>query len=49
MNASIRRISGLLVALAGLLLVARIMPGWFWLLVLGALFIWAGWYLYSED
>jgi len=48
-SAHVRKTSGILVALAGLLVVARVMPGWFWLLVLGALFIWAGWHLYSED
>lgn len=49
MSAHIRRTGGIVVALAGLLLVARVMPGWFWLLVLGLLFIWVGWNLYSDE
>ena len=48
-NTHIRKTSGVFVALAGLLVVARVMPGWFWLFLLGALFIYAGWHLYSED
>ncbi|KAF0197979.1 MAG: hypothetical protein FD169_42 [Bacillota bacterium] len=48
-NACIRKTSGVFIALAGLLVVARVMPGWFWLFILGILFIYAGWHLYSED
>ena len=48
MSESVRRTSGVLVGLAGLLLIARVMPGWFWIFALGLLFIWAGWALYSE-
>lgn len=48
-NTHIRKTSGIFVALAGMLVVARVMPGWFWLFLLGALFIYAGWHLYSED
>jgi len=48
-NAHVRKTSGIFVALAGLLVVARVMPGRFWLFLLGAVFIYAGWHLYSED
>jgi hypothetical protein len=48
MSGEVRRMGGVLVALVGLLLVARVMPGWFWIFALGLLFIWAGWALYSE-
>lgn len=44
----LRRAGGVLVALAGLLLISRIIPSWLWLLVLGGLCVWAGWYLYYE-
>jgi len=45
----IRRLLGLALAATGIGLLASSLPGFVWILVLGAALIWAGWVVFRQD
>jgi fatty acid desaturase len=46
--AIIRRLFGLILAVAGIGLVAGTLPGFVWMLLLGAALIWVGWVVFRQ-
>jgi|LFRM01.1.fsa_nt_gb hypothetical protein len=49
LQATLRRIGGVILGVAGVALVVRVLPLYLWPLVLGVVLIWAGWQLYIYD
>ena len=44
-----KKIGGLLLLAIGGILLVKAIPGWFWLILLGGLLGWAGWFLYKLE
>lgn len=47
--AIIRRLFGLVLAVAGIGLIAGTMPGFVWILLLGAALVWIGWVVFRQQ
>ena len=44
-----RKLAGVILAAAGVALLLRMMPGWFWVICLGAGMIWGGWAFFALE
>ncbi|MCL4424722.1 MAG: hypothetical protein M1299_00455 [Firmicutes bacterium] len=48
-NVRTRRMGGLLLLAVGGILLVKAIPGWLWMIMLGGLLGWVGWFLYKMD
>lgn len=47
--ALVRRVLGLVLAVAGIAIVVNSLPGFVWVLIFGCSLIWAGWVMYRME
>ncbi len=46
---ALRRIVGVAIAVIGVAVLFRLLPGWFWAVALGTGLVWAGWSVFAPD